>query len=101
MRFGGERSAPTDHVTHPAICGTTHTSRPTKGNNELQFSESNYVKRKNDGTEQFITLLQNKIQSVSFNSIREDVVRFIPDDKMIDIWSPQYFSELVQKIKFN
>ena len=51
--------------------------------------------------EQFMTLLQNKIQSVSFNSIRKDVVRFIPDDKVIEIWSPQYFSDLVQKIKFN
>ena len=50
--------------------------------------------------EQFMTLLQNKIQSVSLNSIREDVVRFIPDDKVIEIWSPQYFSDLVQKIKF-
>ena len=40
--------------------------------------------------EQFMTLLQNKIQSVSFNSIRNDIVRFIPDDKMIEIWSPQY-----------
>lgn len=51
--------------------------------------------------EQFMALLQNKIQSVSFNSIREDVVRFIPDDKVIEIWSSQYFSDLVQKIKFN
>ena len=51
--------------------------------------------------EQFMILLQNKIQSVSFKNIREDVVRFIPDDKVIEIWSPQYFSDLVQKIKFN
>lgn len=51
--------------------------------------------------EQFMTLLQNKIQSVSFSSIREDVVRFIPDEKIIEIWSPQYFNDLVQKIKFN
>ena len=51
--------------------------------------------------EQFMTLLQNKIQSVSFNGIREDVVRFIPDEKQIEIWSPQYFSDLVQKIKFD
>src|SRR5690606_26935969 len=51
--------------------------------------------------EQFMTLLQNKIQSVSFNSIRNDVARFIPDEKMVEIWSPQYFSDLVQKIKFN
>ncbi len=51
--------------------------------------------------EQFMTLLQNKIQSVSFNSIREDVVRFIPDDKVIEIWSQQYFSDLVEKVKFS
>ena len=49
---------------------------------------------------QFITLLQNKIQSVSFNNIRKDIVRFIPDEKQIEIWSPQYFNDLAQKIKF-
>ena len=48
-----------------------------------------------------MTLLQNKIKSVSFHSIQEYVVPFIPDDKMIEIWSSQYFSDLVQKIKFN
>jgi hypothetical protein len=51
--------------------------------------------------EQFHDLLQNKIKSVSFKNIREDIVRFIPDGKVIDIWSPQYFSDLVQKIKFS
>ena len=51
--------------------------------------------------EQFMDLLKNKIQSVSFNSIRDDVVRFIPDDKVIEIWSTQYFSDLVQKIRFS
>jgi len=50
--------------------------------------------------EQFMGLLQNKIQSVSFNYIREDVVRFIPDDKVIEIWSPEYFRDLIQKIRF-
>ncbi len=50
--------------------------------------------------EQFMTLLQNKIRSVSFSSIREDVVRFIPDEQLIEIWSSQYFIDLVQKIKF-
>ena len=50
--------------------------------------------------DQFMILLQNKIQTVSFNSVREDVVRFLPDDKAVEIWSPQYFSDLVQKIKF-
>jgi len=49
--------------------------------------------------QQFLSLLLDKIQSVSFTKIREDVVRFIPDDTVIEIWSAQYFSDLVQKIK--
>lgn len=48
---------------------------------------------------QFIDLLTDKINNVSFNSIREDVVRFIPDDRAIAIWSPAYFKDLIQKIK--
>jgi predicted nucleotidyltransferase component of viral defense system len=50
--------------------------------------------------EQFMHLLQNKIQSVSFSRIKEDVVRFIRDDSVIEIWSPEYFNDLVQKIQF-
>jgi len=50
--------------------------------------------------EQFMALLQNKIQSVSFKSIRADVVRFIKDEKLIAIWTPEYFNDLIQKIKF-
>lgn len=49
---------------------------------------------------QFTTLLQKKIESVSYNKIREDVVRFIPDEKLIEIWSPKFFMDIVQKIKF-
>lgn len=50
--------------------------------------------------EQFMALLIERINTVSIKSIREDVVRFIRDDKQIEIWSPQYFTDLVEKIKF-
>lgn len=49
---------------------------------------------------EFLDLLTVKIESVSFSSIREDIVRFIPDDKIIEIWSPEYFKDLIEKIKF-
>lgn len=45
-------------------------------------------------------LLNEKIDAVSFDNIREDVVRFIPDDSVLDIWSPLYFKDLISKIKF-
>ena len=49
--------------------------------------------------EQFMNLLRKKIDSVSFQSIRQDIVRFIHDDSAIEIWSPKYFTDLIQKIK--
>ncbi len=50
--------------------------------------------------EQIIELLDAKIKSVSFNSIKEDVVKFIPNDAVLNIWSPEYFKDLIEKIKF-
>ena len=51
-------------------------------------------------TEQIIQLLDEKIKLVSFNSIKEDVVRFIRNDDVLNIWSPEYFKDLIEKIKF-
>ncbi|HZK65141.1 MAG TPA: nucleotidyl transferase AbiEii/AbiGii toxin family protein [Puia sp.] len=50
---------------------------------------------------QLIGLLTQKINSVSFGNIREDIVRFIPDARVLDIWSPKYFTDLIQKIRTN
>jgi len=57
-------------------------------------------KEKNITKEQFMQLLYDKIETISFDRIREDIVRFIPDDKVLDIWSPGYFKDLTGQIKF-
>lgn len=44
-------------------------------------------------------VVKSKIDAVSFDNIREDIVRFIPDASMLDIWSSQYFNDLVDKLK--
>ena len=49
---------------------------------------------------QIIELLKKKIDSVSFSGIKDDVVRFIKDDEVLDIWSPSYFKDLIEKLKF-
>ena len=49
---------------------------------------------------QFMQLLQDKIATISFNYVRDDIVRFIRDDKALDIWSPKYFNDLVAKFQF-
>ncbi|MEI9947130.1 MAG: nucleotidyl transferase AbiEii/AbiGii toxin family protein [Chitinophagaceae bacterium] len=48
---------------------------------------------------QFNSLLNKKIETVSFKGIREDIVKFIRDDAAIEIWSPSYFKDLIRKIK--
>lgn len=50
--------------------------------------------------EQARQLLRDKINGVNFDSIKEDVVRFIPDDSALQIWGPQYFLDLIEKLKF-
>ncbi len=51
--------------------------------------------------EEVLQLLNDKIGSVSFDSIKEDVVRFIPNDSMLNIWDKQYFTDLAGKLKFD
>ena len=50
--------------------------------------------------EEIIELLKGKIDSVSFSNIKDDVVRFIKDDKLLSIWSSSYFKDLVENMKF-
>lgn len=51
--------------------------------------------------EQILQLLKEKIASVSFDSIKEDVRRFIPNDDKLAIWNAQYFTDLIGKMKFD
>ncbi|XHR96177.1 nucleotidyl transferase AbiEii/AbiGii toxin family protein [Mucilaginibacter sp. UC70_90] len=50
--------------------------------------------------EQFLKLLTQKISNVDFGRIKDDVVRFIPDDAALKIWGPEYFQDLTEKLKF-
>ena len=50
--------------------------------------------------EQLLGIVKERIDAVSFGSIREDVRRFIQDDKALEIWSAKYFKDLVDKIRF-
>lgn len=45
-------------------------------------------------------LLSQKIESLDFDRVREDVVRFVRDPSLLDIWSKSYFLDLVKKLRF-
>jgi hypothetical protein len=50
---------------------------------------------------EFRDLLRQKIESVNMDRVKEDISRFIPDQVRLKIWSPQYFHDLSEKLKFN
>lgn len=66
----------------------------------IRARDSGDWKENDMSKEQFMQLLEDKISAISFKSVREDVVRFIRDDKVLDIWSADYFRDLVRQIKF-
>ncbi len=45
-------------------------------------------------------LLKQKIDNVNMKSVKEDIIRFIPKDEVLDIWSSKYFKELIAHLKF-
>ncbi len=45
--------------------------------------------------DEFMELLHAKIDEVNLNRVKDDIVRFIPDPKVIERWSPKYFHDLV------
>jgi hypothetical protein len=49
---------------------------------------------------EFVDLLINRIDAVSMERIREDVVRFVADDRPLEIWSKDYFKDLSKHIRF-
>ena len=48
----------------------------------------------------FLILVQNKIQQLNVDLARQDVVRFIKEPELLDIWSHTYFHDLLMKLRF-
>ena len=48
---------------------------------------------------EILELLNTKIDNVDFKRIKADNSRFIPDPKVLDLWSPKYFHNLVGHLK--
>ena len=48
---------------------------------------------------EFRHLLDQKIDTVNMNRVKDDIRRFITNPERLAIWSPQYFHDLVEKMK--
>jgi hypothetical protein len=51
------------------------------------------------GAVDFLKILHEKIDQVSMDQVRQNVLPFIQDAKVLDIWSPHYFHKLEEKIR--
>jgi Nucleotidyl transferase AbiEii toxin, Type IV TA system len=69
------------------------------GHLQLRAQDSGDWDKKELRPAQLMQLLNNKIDQVAFSSIKEDIIRFIPDSRVLDIWSAVYFHDLVKQIK--
>lgn len=66
----------------------------------LRAQDTGDWKKETITQEHILNLLSDKIKSVDFENVKEDVIRFIPDDSVLDIWKEQYFLDLVKNLKF-
>jgi predicted nucleotidyltransferase component of viral defense system len=44
-------------------------------------------------------LLAERIETVDFDKVKADVIRFIPDSHRLDVWSPKYFHDLMSYLQ--
>jgi len=52
------------------------------------------------GQEEFLAMLQDRIAALDIDSARSDVLPFVREPAGLAIWSKDYFSQLVQRIRF-
>ena len=45
------------------------------------------------------SILATKIDTVNMDYVKADAVRFIPNPSVLDIWSPEYFRDLINHLK--
>jgi predicted nucleotidyltransferase component of viral defense system len=66
----------------------------------LRAKDSGDWPNENITQDELLELLNAKIDNVDFSRIKVDISRFIPDPKILDLWSPKYFHDLVEHLKY-
>lgn len=65
----------------------------------LRALNSGDWKETNSTEQEFRKLLAKRIDAVNMDRVKADVRRFIPDQKILDIWSAKYFHDLAANLK--
>ena len=77
------------YVRHNVPLGFAHLAERA-----LQFNNEEIMR------DTFITQLKERLASANMNQVKSDVLPFVKNPKELDIWSNDYFVQLVDMIKF-
>lgn len=77
------------YVRHNIPLGFTHLAERA-----LQFNNEEIER------DTFIALLKDRLASANINQVKNDVLPFVKNPKELDIWSNDYFIQLVDRVKF-
>lgn len=77
------------YVRHNIPLGFTHLAERA-----LQFNNEEIER------DTFIALLKDRLVSANINQVKNDVLPFVKNPKELDIWSNDYFIQLVDRVKF-
>lgn len=61
----------------------------------LRAQDTGDWKQDSISQDQVLELLKHKIETLNFNYVKDDLVRFIQNESGLDIWSPDYFLDLI------
>ena len=61
--------------------------------------ESGDWSKKSISRDQLLELLHSKINAIKIENVKEDVIRFIPNPTDLEIWSQDYFHQLIGNLK--
>lgn len=67
----------------------------------LRAQDSGDWEKETISVEEFRELLKAKIDEVDMSRVKADISRFIPDAKVLDVWSPKYFHDLIEHLKIS
>ena len=65
----------------------------------LRAQDNGNWKKETITEEEFRKLLSSRIDTVDMDRVKADIRRFIPDQKVLDIWSAKYFHDLSKHLK--
>jgi len=67
----------------------------------LRAQDSGDWKKQTITEEEFRKLLRVRIDTIDMSRVKADIRRFIPDQKVLDIWSAKYFHDLSKHLKIS